>query len=79
MIVKSTQFSLWLQCILFDNRLYLSISLSIYLSIYLSKSGKRYPLKRSQRVKKEAGKISNNDKPIFPIHYELKTHENLVN
>ena len=31
MIVKSTQFRLWLQCILFDNKL------SIYLSIYLSK------------------------------------------
>ena len=29
MIMKSTQFSLWLQCILFDNKL------SIYLSIYL--------------------------------------------
>ena len=57
MIVKSTQFSLWLQCILFDNKL----------SIYLSKSGKRYPLKGSQRVKKEAWKISSNDKPIFLI------------
>ena len=30
MIVKSTQFSLWLQCILFDNKL------SIYLSLGLS-------------------------------------------
>ena len=34
MIVKSTQFSLWLQCILFDNKL--SISLSLSLSLYLS-------------------------------------------
>ena len=31
MIVKSTQFSLWLQCILFDNKL--SINLSIYLKV----------------------------------------------
>ena len=61
-----------IQCILFDNKL------SIYLSIYLSKSGKRYPLKRSQRVKKEAWKISSNDKPIFLISTDkwIIPHEN---
>ena len=45
---------------------------------YLSKSGKRYPLKRSQRVKKEAWKISSNDKPIFLISTDkwIIPHEN---
>ena len=38
MIVKSTQFSLWLQCILFDNKLSISLSLSLSLSISLSLS-----------------------------------------
>ena len=65
MIVKSTQFNVF----------YLIIN---YLSIYLSKSGKRYPLKRSQRVKKEAWKISSNDKPIFLISTDkwIIPHEN---
>ena len=35
MIVKSTQFSLWLQCMLFDNKLSISLSLSLSLSLYL--------------------------------------------
>ena len=65
MIVKSTQFNVF----------YLIIK---YLSIYLSKSGKRYPLKRSQRVKKEAWKISSDDKPIFLISTDkwIIPHEN---
>ena len=36
MIVKSTQFSLWLQCILFDNKLSIYLSITAFIKILLT-------------------------------------------